>query len=326
MKVLIVEDDISSRLLLKKVIEKSGHEVLIAENGKIAYSLIKEKNVDAVLTDWMMPEMDGIELINKIRAEIKPSPVIIVITALASREAMNKAITVGADDFIAKPFDHLDVIRRLENSVNLLKSDQTFNFDSENKKTVKPEFWGIGIAASTGGPQTLINLFSNIKPNNKAAIFIVLHGPAWMLKTFPSKIMEVIKMPVILANDKLKIEPGNIYLAPGDYHTVIDSSNLTLKLLDSAPENFVKPSADPLFRSIAKVFGEKSLAAVLTGMGHDGCIGAGYMKAAGAKIIAQDPETAVLPSMPRAIINLKIATDVLKIEKIGEKISEILNN
>lgn len=326
MKVLIVEDDTSSRILLKKILDRAGHEVTMANNGKMAFDIIKDTQFDAVLTDWMMPEMDGLELINKIRSITNPSPVIIMITAIASRDAFNKAIETGADEFITKPYDNDNILKVLVNSVNRRKSELTYNFDSQVKKIKKPDFKALAIAASTGGPITLTKFFKNLKPIKNAAIFIVLHGPTWMLKVYPNKIMECIDMPVILGEDNIKVEAGKIYLAPGDFHMTINPENLTIKLLDTPPENFVKPSADPLFRTIAKTFAEKATAIVFTGMGHDGSIGSGYIKAAGGKVIAQDPSTAVMPSMPKAIIELKVADEIVKLDDMASRINEILNS
>lgn len=324
MRILVVEDDSSSRLLLKKIFKKENYDITLATNGQTAWELLQESEFDAVLTDWMMPKLDGLELINRIRKSIRPAPVIIMITALASEEALDKALSAGADDFITKPIDIQEVKTRLANCLNQQKSAINLNLKSD--KITPPDFAGVCIAASTGGPQTLLELFERIKPTKKAAFFIVLHGPAWMLKIFPTKIQNVSQMNVKLVKDGLQIEPGTIYLAPGDYHTMIDPSDMTLQLVDTPPENFVKPSADPLFKSAAKLFGNKTIGIVLTGMGRDGCIGAGFVKASDGYVIAQDPANAVLSSMPLSVIELRIQNRIAKLEEIPELIYEKLNN
>jgi len=324
MKILIVEDDSSSRLLLKKILKKDNYEIDVTSNGLQAWEALKKTEYDAVITDWMMPQLDGIELISKIRKSINPAPVIIMITALASQQALDKAMSAGADDFITKPIDIEDVKRRLENSLNQQKSATNIKIDSD--KIEKPDFKGVCIATSTGGPQTLLQLFEKIEPTNKASFFIVLHGPAWMLKAFPKKIKNVCKMKVELAENEMQIEPGKIYLAPGEIHTMVDPENMTLQLVDSPPENFVKPSADPLFKSAAKLFGSDTIGIVLTGMGHDGSIGAGFVKASDGFVIAQDPESAILPSMPSSVIELRIQDKIAHLDQIAEIINKKLNN
>jgi two-component system, chemotaxis family, protein-glutamate methylesterase/glutaminase len=96
---------------------------------------------------------------------------------------------------------------------------------------------------------------------------------------------------------------------------------MSLSLNQDPPENFVRPAADPLFRSVAKAFGRDAVAVVLTGMGRDGTIGAGYVASAGGTVLAQDPATAILASMPQSVIDLRIATSVVPLDRMGAAIS-----
>ena len=146
-----------------------------------------------------------------------------------------------------------------------------------------------------------------------------------MLKSFVERIGPKCKLPFHLGKDKLKIKPGEIYLAPGEIHMIIDQDKMEIKLSDTQPENFVKPSADPLFRTIASTFGNKGMGIILTGMGRDGTIGSGYIKTAGGKIIAQDPSTAIIPSMPQSIIDLMIADRLANVSEIPKIIQNIIS-
>ncbi len=119
----------------------------------------------------------------------------------------------------------------------------------------------------------------------------------------------------------MPINEGFAYLAPGEFHMVVDPQTMTIKILDTPPENFVKPSADPLFRSVAKTFRNNSIGVILTGMGKDGTIGSGYIKAAGGKIIAENPDTAILFAMPKSVIDLNIAETILDAHKIAAEIN-----
>ncbi len=322
MKLLVVEDIVTSRILLCRILKKAGYEVSPANNGVEAIELLKKENFDAVLTDWMMPDLDGIELIKHMRKAIRPLPVIIVITALDSEPAKEKAFEAGADDYIAKPYDNNEVVARLENCFNRLKSETILNIiSSASEPVAPPPFVGVCIAASTGGPPALINVFSKIKTTNAAAFFVVLHGPAWMLESFSERIQRETTMKVHLGVEGLRIKPGEIYLAPGDRHMLINQKDFTIVISDGPPENYVKPSADPLFRSVAFIFKSKSLSVVLTGMGKDGAIGSGYISAAGGITIAQDPKTATLSSMPQSIIDLRIAKLVIPLDEVAETIN-----
>ena len=323
MKVLVVEDIVTSRILLCKILKKEGYDVYSAANGVEALELLAHEKYDAILTDWMMPNLDGIELIEKIRKTVKPIPVIIVITALSSRSAKEKAFEVGADDYIAKPYDNKEVLARLENCLNRQKSETTQFLNDDQFEFVKvPPFAGVCIAASTGGPPALLNVFSKLKPTIKAAFFVVLHGPAWMLESFTERIQRETEMRVRLGEEGLSIKPGEIYLAPGDRHMVINPQKFCIQISDGPPENYVKPSADPLFRSVAFLFKTRSMSVILTGMGRDGAIGSGYISAAGGLTIAQDPKTATLSSMPQSIIDLRIAKIIVPLDEIGDTLNK----
>lgn len=321
---LIVEDDSNSEMFIRKVLNRHGYKTVSAKNGADAIKKLEDNKFNLVLTDWMMPHIDGIELIYYIRKNIKPSPIIIVITALAIKEAKQKAMYAGADDYIAKPLTEDEIIERIESC------EQRTHKEYRRKKRLQldsdfqtPSFFGIGVAASTGGPQTLIELFSKMRPYKHAAFFVVLHGPAWMLEAFCERLQSITDMKVRLAESGMKVLPGHIYLSPGDKHTIVNPPEPTLSLSDGPPENYVRPSADPLFRSIAYTFGKKSIGIVLTGMGRDGSIGAGYISAAGGMVVAQNPATAILPNMPQSVIDLKIAHQVIEVNMIDDMVRTI---
>jgi len=315
--VLFVEDDSSTRFVIRKILSKKGYKITIADNGIDGFEIVKKNDFDVVITDWLMPKMDGIELISKIRSEIKNQPIIFLLTAVNSSEAKNKALFAGADEYITKPVAFELLIEKIEKS--LLKGSSTITHQIINKVIFnkKKNFFCVGIAASTGGPSTLITFFSSLGFIKNAAILIVLHGPKWMLSSFVASLQEVTKMKVYQGDSGMEIKPGNIYIAPGNIHMILKNNSNFLELIDTPPENFVKPSADPLFRSIADSFGNKSVGMVFTGMGKDGAYGAGYINAAGGKVIVQDPKTAILPSMPEAVIKINMADKVVPLDEMG---------
>ncbi|MFH0974744.1 MAG: chemotaxis protein CheB [Spirochaetota bacterium] len=303
-KILIAEDEQASAELLKKILEKAGYSVKLASNGKKAYGEILDNKFDALLTDWMMPIMDGIELIRKVRENILNPPVIIVITALASQEARTHALNSGADDFLAKPYKPADILEKVERLFSRISQKPP---DSTTLPSIVPDknppFTGICIAASSGGPQTLFKVITSVPVLENSAVFIVQHGPPWALKDMASQWDKICKMDVMLGTNGCKIDPGKIYLAPGKQHMTVEPDTLSLRLNDDPPENFVKPAADPLFRSVARCFGRFSVSVVLSGMGCDGALGSLHISAANGIVIAQQPETALVKFMPLAVIN-----------------------
>ena len=322
-KILVAEDELTSSLLLKRLLTKLGYLVVVAHNGTDAFKHIQKERFDIVLTDWMMPQMDGIELIRRIREDIHPTPIIIMITALVSESSKNYALESGADDFVAKPIDidELKVIIEDNLSKNTQKDNEIREVKKEVVSEIIPAFAGCVIVTSTGGPPTLIKLLKEIPKHTKAAFYIVQHGPTWMLKTFATRLQKETELKVILATDGMKSELGNIYLAPGDFHLKINK-DLTLSLDNGPKENFVKPAADPLFRTAARAFGKYLTAVILTGLGKDGTNGATAIANNGGDIIVQDPQSAIAPSMPRSIIDKKIKNKVFDLDTLPREISK----
>lgn len=311
-KILVAEDEEASAELLKMILEKAGYSVDTVSNGIKAYSAIKDNRYDALLTDWMMPQMDGIELIRKVREHIVNPPVIIVITALSSYDARKHALNSGADDFLAKPYKKDDILEKIEELLSIIDQKQPDIVSLPSFVPDKdPPFTGICIAASSGGPQTLAKIIRQIPVLENSAVFIVQHGPTWALKDMASNWNKICKMEVMLATDEYKVEPGMVYVAPGKQHMTVESGSLHIKLSDGPPVNFVKPAADILFKSVARSFGRFSIGVVLSGMGCDGAVGSQHISAANGVVIAQDPETAVVRFMPMAA--MRIVPNALRI-------------
>lgn len=325
-KILVAEDELTNSILLKRILVKAGYSVVVAENGVDALQHLENEHFDALLSDWMMPEMDGIELIRRVRERIEPIPLIIMITALVSEGAKSYALESGSDDYIAKPIDVNELLSRLKDGID--KKEQTapqkhttvITRDSE----VLPPFVGVVIGTSTGGPPTLINIFQNIPENTRAAFFIVQHGPPWMLETFSQRLQRETKLKVVLAMNNIIAEPGNIYIAPGDKHLRIEPGTMMIKLDTGPKENFVRPAADPLFRSAADAFGKYCIGVVLTGLGRDGAQGASQIAANQGVVLVQDPETAVAPSMPKTVIEAGVRHKLVKLEDFGKTLSETI--
>jgi two-component system chemotaxis response regulator CheB len=323
-KILIVEDDPTSTLILERSLRKAGYETLSATDGVHALEILKEQPCDAIVSDWMMPRMDGIELIHRLRSTVQPLPVFLIVTSLSLPEARTHALQAGADDYLAKPFAVPEVLERLANC--LARRQQPEPLPSSFRRTPSlfpmdppPAFTALGITASTGGPEAVREVVRGIGAFKESAIFLVLHGPAWMLETFASRLQRETNMPVRLAEDAMPVEPGKIYLAPGDWHMTI-AAGPVIQLNKEAPENYMRPAADPLFRSLASVFQGNAIAVILTGMGRDGALGAAEIVAHSGTVLAQDPRTAVAPSMPQTAINAGVVTQVLPLQEISAEI------
>lgn len=322
-KILVAEDELTNSILLKRILSKAGYSVVVAHNGHDALVHLERESFDALLTDWMMPQIDGIELIRRVREKIRPLPLIIMVTALVSEGAKNYALDSGADEYIAKPIDVEDLIGRVKDG--LAKKNQAPPFISDHAKSTEletlPPFVGIAIASSTGGPPALIEIFKQLPGNTNAAIYIVQHGPPWMLETFALRLEKESLMKVKLAVNGMISEAGNVYIAPGDKHLRIEPNTFKIILDEGPKENFVRPAADPLFRSVSQAFGSYAVGVILTGLGRDGAQGAFQIASNHGVVLVQDPETAIAPSMPKTVIEMGISHKLVQLNDLGNTIA-----
>lgn len=111
-KVLIVDDSDFMRMILKDILTKSGHTVLEADNGRLAVKVLEKEKIDLCILDIMMPEMNGIETLKQILANIQDLPVI-MLSALCTENVVREALRIGAKAFVAKPFQPDSIIKRV---------------------------------------------------------------------------------------------------------------------------------------------------------------------------------------------------------------------
>ncbi len=327
-KILVVEDHENTAKYFAKILVNAGFSTDYTTSGPDALQVLRKTNYHLVVTDWLMPMMDGIELIRNIHDKISPSPIVIMITSKQSEKSKETALFSGADEFITKPVKPDDLINRIEVLIDreykegLTEEEISVEARTLADKPLKlPPHVGVAIASSTGGPPTLIEVLSELNDSFRAAIYVVQHGPSWMLQSFADRIAETTGHRTVIGGDNMPTTPGTIYLAPGEIHMVVNPETYNTELFTGPKENFIIPAADPLFRSVARAFGKYSIGVVLTGLGRDGTLGAAVISAAGGKILVQDPASAVAPSMPRSVIKANIQCHVLPVKDLGAVLS-----
>ncbi|SDD91097.1 protein-glutamate methylesterase/protein-glutamine glutaminase [Rhodospira trueperi] len=187
----------------------------------------------------------------------------------------------------------------------------------------------IAIGSSTGGPQALFTVLGAMKGSGplRQPILITQHMPATFTTILAGHISRSAGMDAHEGQDGEVIKGGQVYVAPGDYHMTVESKGTqkVIRLNQDPPENFCRPAVDPMFRSIARAYGRRTLGVVLTGMGSDGTKGGAMIVEAGGTIVAQDEATSVVWGMPGAIAQAGLCTAVLPIGEIGPYISKIAN-
>jgi len=331
-KVLIVEDSILMQQLIGDIISASvNFEVCgCARDVVEGWAKFNKLKPDIVTLDYELPGENGLVLLGKIM-DSNPIPVL-VISAYTQEGAdvTVRSLEMGAVDFFTKPSGtiSIDLHHYKDDLIHKLKLVAQANVAGKMKKKIsgKAEKFCdlyIGIAASTGGVRTLNYLIPSLPVNNSLRVVVVQHMPKYFTTSLASHLNERSSLPVKEARDGDPIVSGEVLIAPGGHHTKVDESGLVV-LTDEPARHGVKPSADILFESMAKVFKNKTLGIVLTGMGHDGAHGLKEIKNHGGTTIAQEPNDAVIGGMPQSAINTGLVDYILPVRSIPDKIFELM--
>ncbi len=178
------------------------------------------------------------------------------------------------------------------------------------------------IGTSTGGPVALQKILTKLPANYPHPIVLIQHMPATFTAAFASRLNSLCKIEVKEAQDGDILRPGVAYLAPGGKQMMLDGrpGSAKLRVIDGGERMNYKPCVDVTFGSAAKIYADKVLSMVLTGMGADGREGARMLKSAGATIWAQDEESCVVYGMPQAVAKAGISTEDLPLDRIAERI------
>jgi two-component system chemotaxis response regulator CheB len=278
------------------------------------------------MTDWLMPEMNGFELVQWIRANIRPIPFLVMITSLGSREAQIQALESGVDAYLVKPvvLRYLsDVLGGIEHRFGDAVSRAVIQKLSI-RKTRSVNSSGVVMVAGTGGALALRAIFKQLGSGQDVTYFVVLHGPGWATEAFVEQLRGEVSMHVAIPEDGEKIEQGAVYLAPGDRHMLIASEENVIRLVDTPPENYLRPSADPLMRSAAEIYGRSAIGVVLGGPGSDASVGCGYMKVAGGRVIVQEPSDTMCSQMTGHIVRLGLHDIVVPLNAVAPAMLDMM--
>ncbi len=351
MRVVVVDDSAVVRGLIAASLEKDPdiEVVATAANGRIAVDGLAAWDPDVVILDIEMPVMDGMTALPLLLA-ISPDVKIIIASTLTLRgaEISLKALAAGAAECMAKPqaasLRGADEFRR-----ELVEKVKALGQGRRRRSTVarptaapvvrKPPPvpavvtlramsaeipQAIAIASSTGGPQALFKVSPALK-NLRQPIFITQHMPPTFTTLLADHLGKLTGRPAREAADGMAVEAGSTYVAPGDFHMLIEreKDGFRLRLSKAAPENFCRPSADPMLRSLVACYGRRLLCVVLTGMGQDGLEGCRAAVAAGAGVVAQNEATSVVWGMPGAVATAGLCSQVLPIDEIGPLVERL---
>ena len=183
----------------------------------------------------------------------------------------------------------------------------------------------IAIGISTGGPNALREVFKLIDPHLKQPILVVQHMPAGFTKEFANSLNKICPLNVQEAEDEMKITGGNIYIAPGNYHILVERRPLgnVIRLSQEPQRNGHRPSADVLFESVAEVYKNNALGVIMTGMGKDGANELAKMRSQGAWTLGQDEASSIVYGMPRVAYELGAVQKQVPLREMADAISSL---
>lgn len=345
-RVLVIDDSAYSRRTIIRLLEEiPGVEVAgYAMNGEEGLRKAMDISPDLITLDLEMPGMDGFTLLRIIMTAC-PAPVIVV-SSHSEDERVFKALELGAVDFVAKPRQALseqllEIRDELQEKVGALLNLNLQGLKRRTKQAAPEEnlparravklprggsqrYEVVAIGSSTGGPPALQKILSQLPTVLPFAVLISQHMPSGFTRTFAERLNRMLPFEVKEAADGDTIRPNTVLVAPGGMNmiTVQVRDQVVIRLkVPSKDEKYV-PSVNVMLSSVARVYGSRALAVILTGMGNDGSQGVRTIKDAGGGVLAEAEESSVVFGMPREAIATGVVDKVVHLDQMAAKIME----
>ncbi len=347
-RVFLVDDTAAVRHILTQILEEDPDIVVVgtACDGRQGLDRLQRVEADLLILDVEMPGMGGLEMLKELKVS-RPELPVLVFSSITERGAMVtiEALSLGASDYVPKPAmvgtaaEARDYIK-----TSLLGKIKTLlRRDSKPSVTPTPQPRPVAsqlqhhripsrvdlvvIGASMGGPRALGQLIPALPGDFPVPILVVQHMPAVFTRALATRLNQNALLSVAECDSSQRAEPGQVWLAAGDYHMTVDKvgDNTLVAPQRSEPVNFCRPAVDILFASAAKAYGPNVLAVVLTGMGHDGLEGCRQLAKAGAQILVQDQPTSAVWGMPGVVSRAGLACAELPLQDMAAEIMRRVN-
>ena len=346
-RILVVEDSAFMRKVLETIFNADGQMQVVgnAKDGREAVSMAESLKPDVITMDINMPRVDGLQATAEIMTT-NPRPIVIVSSDSKEGAASTlRALELGAIEFVGKPSGAIDldmqsvkeellrkvrmaakvrVVRtasRLASTIQNANGAKTASLAPVNNRPapasgLDQRFPVVVLAASTGGPATVMRLAPGFTRDFPAAVILVQHMPASFTTQYAAQLAEFTEIRVKEAEANESLQPGTLYICPGGQHLRVTPTGRIQLDGASGRINGYLPNIDITMESVAAYAGALSIAGVLTGMGSDGTNGAKAIKSAGGLVLAQDEATAVIFGMPSEAIKAGAVEQVLGIDDI----------
>lgn len=358
LKVMIVDDTITYRTILRNIVEDLPNTQVIAtaNNGKVALAKMREEIADLILLDIEMPEMDGLETLSHLRSQY-PQTQVVMVSGInrTSADITIRALEMGALDFIPKPEgDSLkQSVQALQGQIIQVIQQYKILNNTQQKKTITPPYSStkslgkqsnirsaslapglahsssskmdvIAIGCSTGGPSALTELLPKLPGNLGVPILLVQHMPPVFTASLAHTLDKKSALSVKEAEDGELVKPNTVYIAPGGRHMTVKrklNSEVRISLNDDPAEHSCRPAVDVLFRSIAEVYSGNVLSVILTGMGSDGALGVKALKKNRCYSLTQSEKSCVVYGMPQAVVKMELSDEALDLDAMASRIT-----
>ncbi|MGA2544960.1 MAG: chemotaxis response regulator protein-glutamate methylesterase [Rectinemataceae bacterium] len=350
-RVMVVDDSALVRRIATDILKEDPEITVVATAAQAEFALMKldKEQPDVITLDMEMPGMGGLEAIRRIMA-VRPTP-IIVLSAHAQKgaELTLQALELGAVDFVLKPSSSLSggISSVAQELVEKVKSAAKIVFRSPVAYTVAPQYplaaparisvraageraMGdydlVAIGTSTGGPVALKTVLTMLPGDLPVGIVVVQHMPPVFTKAFAERLNSCCSLTVKEAMNGDAIIPGQVLLAPGNWHMTVSRFGSEPKVVLNQTENVNghRPSVDVLMHSVALEYGNHAIGVIMTGMGRDGADGLHELHNRGGYVIAQDKDSSVIYGMNREVIQNGDAHEVAPVDVIAGRIMDAL--
>ncbi len=342
LRVLVVDDSAYVRKVVRQMLSRSPFIEVIgaARDGHEALEIAEQMRPDVIVSDLIMPSMDGVQFIRNQMAR-RPIPVVVFSIASDASERALAALDAGAIDFVHKPTalateKIFEIANELVDKVKeaatapLRPADRTAATIGPAPLTKRVPWTRaydvVVIGVSTGGPQGLKAVIPRIPASCPGPIAIVMHMPAGYTEMYAKKLDEMSPLAVKEATNGDEIKAGTVLLAQSGHHLAFQrAGGRVVAHLDLRPGDTPhRPSVDVLFQSAAEIYGDRVLAVVMTGMGTDGREGAAWVKAKGGRVLTEAEESCVIYGMPRSVVEAGLSDRAVALDDMAATILEYL--